>query len=123
MADNEDFGRGESGERDPFGDDWMPTDFEQALKGEKELHPDEDPETTARRLLRENVGGAVMQIARAATHGATDRIRLEASKYIVERVLGRVGDDSFDGIKSPVESFIDDVIEYAHAVDGNQGEQ
>lgn len=112
---------GDDDTRDPFGDDWMPEDYEKALKGEQDLHPDEDPETTARRLLRENVTSAVMQIARTATHGSTDRIRLEASKYIVERVLGRVGDDSFEGAKGPVETFIDDVIEYAHSAKGTEG--
>lgn len=93
-----------------LGDDGWPKD--EALKGlvmERRMHPDETEEQLSRRLLRENAPEAVSVIIHTAIHGSTDRIRLEASKYVVERVLGRVGDDLSEGEKTPIAAFIDDV--------------
>jgi hypothetical protein len=46
------------------------------------------------RTFEENGPYAAMEITRLARHATSERIRLEASKYVVERLLGRVGDDT-----------------------------
>jgi hypothetical protein len=47
---------------------------------------------TAERLFREALPLATAQICHLSLYGATDRIKLEASKYIVERNLGLLRD-------------------------------
>jgi hypothetical protein len=84
---------------------WIPEDALRSLVTEKTLNPDESEEQTARRLLRENLPAAVLGIVHTSIHGESSRIRLDAQKYMVERVLGRVGDDAFGDDVSPVDSF------------------
>lgn len=85
---------------------WVPDDALKALVTERTLHDDESEEMLARRLLRENLPTAVLGIIHTAQHGESSRIRLDAQKYITERVLGRVGDDAYGADTSPVEAFM-----------------
>lgn len=98
---------------------WVPDDALNALVTERTIHPDEDNETTARRLLRENVGAAVLGIVHTAVHGSNERVRLDAQKYVVERVLGRVGDDAY-GATNPVADFISEVTEFVATAAGTE---
>lgn len=91
---------------------WVPEAALESLVAEKTVHPEEDHEATARRLFRENVGQVTLGILHTAVHGSNERVRLDAQKYVVERVLGKVGDDAFDGDRSPVASFIEDVTSF-----------
>lgn len=100
---------------------WVPDDALAALVTERDLHAGETEEQMARRLMIENVGAAVMSIVNVAMHGSTERSRLDASKYIVERVLGRVGDDAFGGTRSPAELLVESVTDYVHSQDGVDG--
>ena len=93
---------------------WVPDDALQSLVTERELHEGETEEQMARRLLIENVGAATLSIINVALHGSTERTRLDASKYVVERVLGRVGDDAFGGTRSPAELLIEEVTQYVN---------
>jgi hypothetical protein len=82
---------------------------------ESQLHPDEDEETTARRLLRENVPTAVTALTHLMTHSQNERVRMDASKYVIDRVLGKIGDDAFGGDESPIVKFLSDVTSYVEA--------
>lgn len=95
-------------------EDWLPEGSIESLAMEKELHPDETPEQTARRILRENTPAAVMKIVHLMQHGDTSRMQFEASKYITDRILGPTGSDAYDGDKDPVTAFVDDVVDYAN---------
>lgn len=92
-------------------------DIENLASMEKTVHADESPEQTARRLLRENTPTAILKIIQLSKHGDTNRMQFEASKYIVDRVLGTAGSDAWEGEKNPVQAFVDDVVEYTHATD------
>src|SRR3954471_1660372 len=94
---------------DPMDKAWVPDDALAALVSEAEIHPEESPEQTARRLLLENVGPVTLGIIHTALHGTNERTRLDAQKYVMERVLGRVGDDAFGAERSPVDSFVDKI--------------
>lgn len=59
---------------------------------EAAVHTDETPEATANRIFKENLPNAARSIATLAMRGGTERVRLDASKYIVERIMGRIGD-------------------------------
>jgi len=82
----------------------------EALKMERSLDPTESAELRARRLFRENLDTAVMGIIKTAAHATNERLRFDAQKYVVERILGRVGDDPF--VDDPVSELLKDVITY-----------
>jgi hypothetical protein len=48
----------------------------------------ETPRQTLRRLFEENSARAALQIINLSNSASGERVRLDASKYIVERVLG-----------------------------------
>ena len=113
MSRRDDFDHEADGEDSSFpssdNKEWVTDDALAGLALERHLHPEEDEEATSRRLLRENVAIATQSLIHLAVHGSSDRLRLDASKYIIERVLGRVGDDAFGATTSPVESFVKDI--------------
>ena len=85
--------------------DWVPDEALDALTAEREFHPAEDEKQLTRRLFRENSPVAAMGIINTAKHDPNSRVRLDAQKYIIERVLGKVGDDA-TGDKLPLETFL-----------------
>jgi len=112
-----DFNNGEEsdGTTAPEGNrEWVPDAAMNALLAEREIHPDETPEQTARRLLIENLGPVTLGLIHTALHGSTERTRLDAQKYVMERVLGRVGDDAFGDVDSPIERFLAGVEDIAN---------
>jgi hypothetical protein len=48
----------------------------------------ETPAQTLKRLFEENSAAAAVQIIKLSQHASTERIRFDACKYIVERVVG-----------------------------------
>jgi len=59
---------------------------------ERAVHPDETPEQTANRIFKENLPAAARSIVTLAVNGGSERIKLDASKYVVERIMGRIGE-------------------------------
>lgn len=107
-----------------FGDDdndlpdtWKSDAALNALISERTLSPDESDEAMARRLLSENVAAAVLGITHIAQHGGNERLRLDAQKYIVERVLGKVGDDAY--VENPLDKFMSEITTYVNADSGS----
>lgn len=72
--------------------EWDPDQALRDLAAESQLMQDVDFETTAKRLLQENLVPAVLAIAHLAVHSPNERIRLQAAQYIADRVLGRITD-------------------------------
>jgi hypothetical protein len=64
------------------------TNISQNLTLESQLHPNEDALQRAKRLLRESVDGAAATIIEIALHGSTEKLRMDAAKAIMDRVLG-----------------------------------
>jgi hypothetical protein len=84
---------------------WLPESAIEALNSERRtLYPDETQAQTARRLMQENSPGAALSIIQIALYSPNDRLRLDASKYVIDRVLGRVGEDLNQGEDSPLEA-------------------
>ena len=75
-----------------------------AINEEAKLY-DESAEELARRLFRENLPLAVISIGNLARNASNEKIRLDASQYIVERNLGRVQDGN-SIVKNPLDEFI-----------------
>ena len=95
--------------------DWLPDSAIEALNTERRVHTDETPAQTARRLMHENGPGAALSIIHIALYGSNERLRLDASKYVVDRVLGRVGDDVNQGEDSPLDAALRRMQEAAEA--------
>ena len=96
-------------------DSWVADEALASLVSERQVHPEETEEQLTRRLFRENSANAALGIIHIAVHGANERTRLDASKYVIERVLGKVGDDAFQAEKSPLESLMEGVLQQAEA--------
>ena len=64
----------------------------EALRDEALILGEEDESMIAERLFRENLPRAVLSIIKLATSSQSERVRLNASQYIVERNLGRLQD-------------------------------
>ena len=83
----------------------------QALMVEAETFNINDPRELADKMLQENLVMAIQSIANIARHGTNERTRLDASKYITERVLGKVTDGAKIGDTPRWESLIASAVE------------
>lgn len=94
--------------------DWIPEEALEGLAMEQSVRPEETAEVITRRLLRENAAVAALSVVHLSKHASTERLRLDASKYVLDRVLGRIGDDNASEI-DPLEAFLAGVEEYANS--------
>lgn len=85
--------------------DWLPDDAVAALNQER-VFTQETPAEMARRIFKESAPNAAASIVHVALYGSNERLRLDASKYVVDRVLGRVGEDVNIGVDSPLDAMI-----------------
>lgn len=91
-------------------DTWVPDEAIAGLVMERRVLGDESQESQARRIFSETAAAAAASICHMAVHGTNERLRLDAAKYVVERVLGKAGDDPF--VKNPVDELINSVTKY-----------
>ena len=63
-------------------------DLEDLIATEAELMQDADYAATAQRLLEERLPTAILEIARLGKEAQAERVKLDANKYLVDRVLG-----------------------------------
>jgi hypothetical protein len=56
-----------------------------------------------------------VSIVHIALYGSSERLRLDAAKYVTDRVLGRVGDDVIIGKNSPLDQLIMNMQKAAEA--------
>ena len=73
------------------------------------MFPGETNEQMSRRLMRENLPAVTLGLIKTALYEPNATTRLKAGQYVMDRVLGRVGDDVFDGAKSPLEMLMEDI--------------
>src|SRR5215213_7049992 len=107
-----------NGEENEFADDgWVPEESLRFLVEEKLLNPDETPVERAKRLMTENVDTAAATMIWIAKNSESERNRAEASKYIMERVLGRAGDAPATGTLDDLFARLDKMNEMAAAHD------
>jgi hypothetical protein len=80
-----------------------------SLADESRLLDGDDTRQTSKRIFRENAAVAAASICHIAKYCPSDRTRLEAAKYVVERNLGRIGDDT-DIHDDPLEALMASVV-------------
>jgi len=71
--------------------EWDPEHALAGLTAERALD-DGDDLAASERIFAENAVPAALSLVHLAVHSSNERIRLEASKYVVDRNLGRIGD-------------------------------
>jgi hypothetical protein len=95
--------------------DWVDDKALEAARMESQVFgtgPNGEGETkpaTLRRLFDENSTGAAMTIINLSKAASSERIRLDASKYIVERVLGPLGSAGNEGAPGSLEHTLDQI--------------
>jgi len=92
-----------------------------ALGMERATHPDETTEELTHRLFKENSPSVAMQIVHIALRGTSERLKLDAGKYVIDRVMGPVGKETHRA-DSPLDALVrqmqDDVEKAANEAYG-----
>jgi hypothetical protein len=89
--------------------EWISDEALAAVKMNKQLHPEESEIEMTRRVFRENSPMAAQAIAHMAIHSSNERVRLDSAKYVVERVLGKPGEENPHG-RTPLEALMDGIV-------------
>jgi len=71
-----------------------------------------DPKKTAELIFNDNVALAAQSLVHSAIHSDNEKIRLDASRYIIERVLGRLGDNK-DTTVDPLQELMNEAMKVA----------
>ena len=87
---------------------WDPDSIIDALADEKSAFEMSDPQL-AEKILKENSAMCAQAIVRIAVHSPNEKMRLDASKYVLERVLGRVTEQGISGAKTTFEEIMENV--------------
>lgn len=74
----------------------------------------ESYEDQTRRHLKQAAPAAAMSIIKTALYSTNERLKYQASQYIVDRMLGRIGEEKLSGSDSPLEAFLADVVQFAN---------
>lgn len=85
-----------------------------ALAMERGAHPEESNEALTHRLFKENSPLVAMQIVHIALNGTSERLKLDAGKYIVDRVLGPTGKETYRA-DSPLDAMVRQMQEDAES--------
>jgi hypothetical protein len=92
-------------------DDWDPDEAIKSLATETSLLDEGDPSLTARRLLQQNLAAATSSVIHIALHSPNERLRLDASKTIMDRCLGTVANsDPFGRPKDNLELVLEEIF-------------
>jgi hypothetical protein len=94
---------------------WVPDEALASLSLEQEYDPEETHVERAKRLLTENVDVAAASMIWMARNSQTERIRLEAGREILARVLGRAGDAPATGTLDDLFNALDKMNEHEAA--------
>jgi len=89
---------------------WLPDEALNAMIMERSVHRGEDNKGLSRRLLDENTPVATQSMIWLAIHSQSERIRLDASKYLIDRSLGRIGEEQTASEDSETTKFLESVL-------------
>lgn len=80
-----------------------------SLESERSTFDETETQMT-NRIFRQNAIAAAQSVCKIALFGQSERLRLDAAKYVVERNLGRVQDQMFAPEDDPFMRLFDDVL-------------
>ena len=93
-----------------MGLEWVPDELIKNIELEREMNPGHTAEDETRHELRNKALLAAKSMTYLAAYGESESTRFNASRYVLDRVLGKPG---FDLDKSDLlNTFLNDVAEY-----------
>lgn len=125
MAEQDGHINGEDGKYIYVTDGPIITDEEEAFLLAEREHTGESEVSQSTRLFRENAPAAVKTIIMLAKHGKSERTRLQAATYVVERILGRVQDNPPTNEDNPYDKLVAECVMFVNeqeAVASTEGE-
>jgi len=96
---------------------WIPDQAIEGLKMERQLGDKKSDIEFTRELFRQNAPAAASAIVHLAIHSQNERIRLQSAQYVVERVLGRPGEENPHG-RTPLEALMEGIISVEESTQG-----
>jgi hypothetical protein len=96
-------------------DGWFPSpeDVEEINKryeATQGSHPELSEEQQAKEVFTNNVRQAAQSIVNLALTGQSERIRLSASQYVVDRIMGKPGQEVEAGPDKPLEKMFRELL-------------
>lgn len=88
---------------------WIPDAAIEGLKMERDLHPEKSNIEFTRELFRQNAPAAAASIVHLAIHSPNEKVRSDNARYVIERVLGRPGEENPHG-RTPLEALMEGII-------------
>lgn len=85
---------------------WDPADAIEQLKNETILVDDGDERQTAERIFKQGAPIAAMSVVHLAQHATSEHTRLQAAKYVTDRVLGGIISSDGASDKDPFADFL-----------------
>jgi len=89
---------------------WDPKEALRTLASESALSEDEDEIAISERLLKENAPQATLSLVHLSQNSPNDSIRMKASQYILDRVLGRADELGLQKSSDPFMEFLSDCV-------------
>lgn len=99
-------------------EDW---DIDQAIEDAltQNVLLEESYETQTRNHLERAAPLAAQSIVQIALYSHDERRRLDAAKYIVDRQLGRIGEERNSSLQNPLEDLLAEVVQTAESFTKN----
>jgi hypothetical protein len=88
---------------------WIPDEAIAALNMEKQMMPEKSDIERTREQFRQSAPAAAAALIHLALHSQNERIRFQSAQYVVERVLGRPGEENPHG-RTPLEALMEGVL-------------
>jgi hypothetical protein len=88
---------------------WDPDQAIENLKMERSVRPSESEEEVTKRIFKENAPIVAQSLVQVAMHSPSESMRVQAGKYVIDRVLGKIGDDN-KGDDDPIRTFIESMM-------------
>lgn len=87
---------------------WEPDKIIDALAEEKSAFELSDP-ALAEKILKENSAMCAQGIVRIAIHSPNEKMRFDAQRYVLDRVLGRITEKGLNTAKNTFEEIMEHV--------------
>jgi len=90
--------------------EWVTEDELAALVEQKTEDRSQSDEDLARKILREGAPFVARGVLQIAVHSHSEATRLRAGQYVLDRVLGRPGDDLKSGGEDPLKELLNSLL-------------
>ena len=95
---------------------WDPDTELQSLEMDRTMDGYADPSSTTsvgdavNRVFREGAALAAKSIVHLSQHSPSERVRLSAAQVVIDRVIGRVADQTPTGVTDPITELLQDIL-------------